>query len=76
MSPEIRLKQIDIYLINVEVLDNGIETRVKVVQQIDHLQRRALGRQTREAYDVAEVNCHLIICLGDHTLPENQLRRH
>jgi len=74
--PGIRLKQVDTYLVNVEVLDNGIETRVEVVQQIDHLQRRALGRQTREAYDVAKVNCHLIICLGDHALPEDQLRRH
>lgn len=27
-----RLKQVDTYLVNVEVLDNGVETRVEVVQ--------------------------------------------
>lgn len=70
------LKLVDTYLVNVKVLDNRVETRVEVVQQIDHLQRRALGRQAREAHDVAEVNCHLIVRLGDYALPEDQLRRH
>jgi len=71
-----RLRRVNTCLVNIEILDNGIETRVEVVQQIDHLQRRALRRQAREAHDVAEVNCHLIVRLGDYTLPEDQLRRH
>jgi len=70
------LKQVDTYLINIEVLNNGIETRVEVVQQIDHLQRRALGRQARESHDITEVNCHLIVRLCDYALSEDQLRRH
>jgi len=71
-----RLRRVDTCLVNIEILDNGVETRVEVIQQIDHLQRRALRRQTREAHDVAEVNCHLIVCLGDYALSEDQLRRH
>lgn len=69
-------KRVSTYFVNVKVLDNGVETRVKIVEQIDHLQRRALGRQAGEAHDVTEVDCHLIVRLGDYALSENQLRCH
>lgn len=69
-------KRVSTHFVNVKVLDNGVETRVKIVEQIDHLQRRALGRQAGEAHDVTEVDCHLIVRLGDYALSEDQLRRH
>lgn len=71
-----RSKRVNTYLVNIKILDDGVEARVEVIEQINHLQGRALSWQTREAHDVAEVDRHLIVCLRDHALSENQLGRY
>lgn len=64
------------HLVHVEVLYDGIETRVEIVEQVDHLQRSAFRAQRREAHDVTEVNCHAVVSLGHHGLSQNQLAGH
>jgi len=42
-----------LHLVHVEVRDDGVAVRVQVVQEVDHLERRRLGRQLGEADDIA-----------------------
>ena len=64
------------HLIDVVVGGNGVETCVEVVEQVDHLERRAGGRQRGEAHDVAEVDGHRFERLGYHRLALNQVVGH
>ena len=64
------------YLIHVVDVDGGVEHRVEVVEQIDHLHGRAHGRDGGEADDVAEVDGHLVEALRLHALARLQVVRH
>lgn len=63
------------HLVHIEVLDNGVEARIEIVQQVDDLQRGALSGEFCESNDVAEVDRYLIVSFGYHALTEDQLRR-
>ena len=71
--------------VEIEVVEEVHVVKEEVVEQVDHLERRAGGRQRREAHDVAEVDGHRLERLGYHRLaldqivghgPANATRRH
>jgi len=64
------------HLVDVEVVDDGVEAGVEVVEQRHHLHGGALGRQRREPHDVAEVDGDAVEGLRLHRLPSLQLLRH
>ena len=70
------LRDVINYLVYVEVLDDGVEGRVEVVEQRDDLHGRALRRHGREAHDVAEVDGDLLERLGLDSLALDQRQRH
>ena len=51
-------------LVDVKVLDGGVEAGVEVVEEVDDLKRRRVGRHRREADDVGEVDRHRVVVLG------------
>ena len=60
----------------VEVLYGGVEAGVQVVEEFNHLERRALGTQRGEADNIAEVYRHTVVSLRHHGLAQDQLARH
>jgi len=63
-------------LVDVVVVDGGVEDGIKVVEKRDDLKRRAEGGDCRETDDVAEVDGHLVIPLRVHGLSGQQTLRH
>lgn len=57
------------HLVHVVLADDGVETRVEVVEQVDYLDGLADGRDSGEAHDVAEVQRHFGEVLRLHRLP-------
>jgi len=55
-------------LVDVVVADDGVEERVQVVEQVDDLKGSTLGRQSREADDVREVDRHALVLFRYHRL--------
>ena len=51
-------------LVHIVAADDLVEAGVKVVQQGDHLKRRALEAQLGEANNVTEVNGHVLVRFG------------
>ena len=49
-------------LVHVITSDDLVEAGVKIVQQGDHLERRALEAQFSEADDVAEIDRCIFVC--------------
>lgn len=62
--------------VHVVASDDPVEHRVQVVEEVDDLQRRALGRHGREAHDVAEVYRDRVERLRFHALARRQATRH
>jgi hypothetical protein len=58
------------------VVDNPVEHRVQIVQQVHHLQRRASRCKFRELHDIGEEDRDAIERLGLHRLTELQLVGH
>lgn len=65
-----------LHFVDVVAPDDPVEHRVQVVEEVDHLQGRALGRHGGEAHDVAEVYRDGVEGLGLHALARRQPPRH
>ena len=61
------------HFVNVVSLDDPVEAGVEVVEQLDDVHGTELGRQPREADDVAEVDGHAVVALWRHRLAVLQL---
>ena len=61
------------HLVHVESFDDGVEARVKVIEHLHDLQRRAQRRQHREADDVTEEDRDAVVRLRLHSLANFEL---
>ena len=61
------------YLVDVEHLEASIETHVEVVQHVDDLHGRGLGRYRGETHDIAKVDRYAIELLGLYLFTTLQL---
>ena len=62
----------DTHLVDVVIVDRGVEHGVEVVEEVDDLDGRAHGGDRRKADDVAEVDGDVIEALRLHGLPHEE----
>ena len=63
-------------LVNVKFVDDVIEDCPQIVQEVDHLHRRALWGESREWHDVREVDWSFLVQFRHHVRAELQAVSH
>ena len=64
-----------LHLVHVILVDDGVERRVQLVEEVHHVHGIATARQRREGHYVAEVNAAWFVVLGVHGFPDSQIVR-
>ena len=64
------------YLVDLKVLDYGVEACVQIVEKVDDLHRRGASGKRSEANDVAKVDGHHLVALWSHGRATQQLTGH
>ena len=60
-------------LIDIVRVDDGVEARVEIVEEVDHLEGGGIRGHVGEAYDVTEVDGDTVEVLSNHGVANLQL---